>query len=112
MRVGTRYTPLAFISFSVSSLRKLPCSIESTPAAMASLAAVSPWQCAAACGDLDDVCTPLHLVAHRLAALLGAGADALDRSPRLHAIGRQGVVVEVPAGRADAVHRGEHARAL
>ena len=31
---------------------------------------------------------------------------------RLHAIGREGVVVEVPAGRADAVHRGEHARAL
>ena len=46
-RVGTRNVPRAFISASVSSPRNEPCSIESTPARMASRAARSPWQWAA-----------------------------------------------------------------
>src|SRR3546814_6885553 len=37
--VGTRYTPFCFISRSVSGCRKLPCSIESTPASIACLVA-------------------------------------------------------------------------
>ena len=144
MRVGTSYTPLAFIIFSVSSVRKLPCSIESTPAAIASRAAASPWQWAAtlrphlcasvmmraeflrgelrhvdrvglrqhaaAGGDLDDVRAPLHLVAHRLAALVRPGADALDRPVRLDALGREGEVIDVAAGGADRVHGREDPR--
>src|SRR3546814_6995074 len=46
-RVGTRYTPFCFINRSVSGCRKLPGSIESTPASIACLAARSPWLCAA-----------------------------------------------------------------
>src|SRR6476659_10150491 len=47
MRVGSRYTPFCFISCKVGTVRKLPCSIESTPASTASFAARSPCACAA-----------------------------------------------------------------
>src|ERR1700730_10186174 len=92
-RVGTRYTPLAFINLRVASVRKLPCSIESMPASTANLAARSPCACAAVLSfgkdggqlgrgelwhvhgiglgkhaarraDFDDICAPLHLIAH------------------------------------------------
>jgi len=52
----------------------------------------------AACGDLDEVGAPLHLVAHRFAALFRPAANALDRPPRLHFVGREGVVIEMPTG--------------
>ncbi len=45
---GMRKTPFFFIKASVSGLRKVPCSMESTPAWMAIFAGRSPWQCAAA----------------------------------------------------------------
>ena len=42
IKVGTRYVPLLFIKVSVSGFRNEPCSIESTPASIASRAAWSP----------------------------------------------------------------------
>ena len=136
--VGMSTTCFAFMSARVSGSRKLPCSIESTPAAMAALAAVSPWQCVAtflprrcasstmawsssgvSCGvstasaserTLDDVGAVLHLVAHGGAALVGAVADAFGHAGRAHDVEGKGIAVGVTTGGADGVIGREDAR--
>ena len=95
MQVGTRNVPFVFIRASVSSVRKEPCSIESTPALIADRAARSPWEWAAvlrsrrwasstiAASSSSVSCGARHVVGERQHAAGGAHLDdvraVLDR---------------------------------
>ena len=78
IKVGTYTTPRRFISVRVSGFRNDPCSMESTPAAMAILAAASPWQWAAA--FLRHRCASSTMAAVSSAVSCGTSTGSLSES--------------------------------
>src|SRR5262249_43018761 len=59
--------------------------------------------------DLDDISSPLHLIAHSLAALVRAVAHTFNRSIRFDTLGWKRRLVAMSTGRPDRMYRSENA---